>query len=41
MNKKNYLFIILLTVTQLISAQTADNKFALGIKGNTTKYVGD
>jgi outer membrane protein OmpA-like peptidoglycan-associated protein len=41
MNKKNYLFIILLTVTQLISAQTADNKFALGINGITTKYVGD
>ena len=41
MNKKNYLFIVLLALTQLISAQTADNKFAIGINGITTKYVGD
>lgn len=41
MKLKNSLVIIMLVIVQFGFAQTADNKFAIGINGMSTKYVGD
>lgn len=41
MKLKNSLVIIMLVIVQFGFAQTADNKFAIGINGMSNKYVGD